>query len=107
MEIIPDQESVDVLKHRAVALLIEKGPQDQEAIGALIAWTERKEQEVEANRTPETEVAFEVERAELYFEAGLPKEAREAFIDAIDLAENHGLDNLANDIAVRVLALKI
>ncbi len=102
MEDEPNQESIDVLKQRAIDLLKEKGP---EALVALVAWTERREQEVESNRNPETEVAFEVERAQLYIDSGLVEEGRQAMEDAYLLACNLELEEESHKIAERILAL--
>ena len=98
-------ESIDTLKQRAIDLIQEKGPKNPDALEALVVWTERKEQEVEASRTPENEVAFEMERAQLYLDAGLRDEAHQAFEDAYLLACNYEMEDISHKIAERILSL--
>ncbi len=105
MEDIPNIEDLDALRSRVVDMLKERGPEDQEAIDMLIEWTKRKEQEVELNRTPESEVEFEKERAQLYLDAGLVDDAKQAFEDAYLLACNLGLEEESHRIAERILSL--
>ncbi len=88
-----------------VAALKTKGIEDTETRGLLVAWTEKREQKVEQAGTREAQVEFEIERAELYKEAGLVDEALVAFEDILTIVTNEGLEELVIKIREKIFSL--
>ena len=100
MESGPNQESMerDVL----VDALKTKGIDDVEARELLVAWTEKQEQKVETIGTREAQIQFEIDRAELYIEAGFKDDGIQALEDALTIATNEGLEDLVKLIEERL-----
>lgn len=102
-----DGLSEDVDKQELISALREKGKDDPETFEMLQLWLETKEAEVDqAGRTDDAVIAFELERAELYFLSGYTDFAAEAFDDAETFAEQTGrLDLRDKVIAERIKIL--
>lgn len=86
IEKTPEQQLIHLLK--------ERGSEDPEAKGLLIAWTLEQEKQVEASADPEASIQFNLRRARLYFEAGFVDEALENFESARTQAWNEHRDEL-------------
>src|SRR4051812_22887601 len=74
-------ESID--RTRVVEILKAKGFEDPESREIMIAWSEKREAEVSAEGTREAQVNFEIERAEIYRDAGNIEYAAGAYEDAL------------------------
>jgi len=103
MEQIPNQESQE--RVTLIEALRTKGIEDKETLEMLIAWTEKKEQEVERIGTREAQLDFEIDRAELYREAGLIEEALQALDDALMIATNEGLGEYSKKIEEKIASI--
>lgn len=96
-------ESVE--KATLIALLKERGIDDGETKEMLVRWTEEQEKKVEALGTREAQVEFEIERAELYLDSGFREEGVQTLEDALMIAAQEGLDELAEKIENKLSAL--
>ena len=103
MEQFPNQESQE--RADLAEVLKTKGIEDKEVLEMLIAWTERKEQEVERIGTREAQLNFEMERAELYLKAGLIEEAIQALDDAYSIASKEGLSEYVKKIEEKIASI--
>ena len=103
MEQFPNQESQE--RADLAEVLKIKGIEDKEVFEMLSNWTERKEQEVERIGTQEAQLEFEIERAELYLEAGLIQEAIQALDDAYIIASNEGLSEYVKKIEEKIASI--
>ena len=73
------------------ALFKERGIDDAEARDLLTQWTISKEAEVEKVGTREAQIDFEIERAQLYKDAGFDLIAFQTLEDALIIAEHEEL----------------
>lgn len=103
MEGIPNQELVS--REVLVGVLKERGLDDAETREMLIRWTEEQERIVEQEGTREAQLNFEIQRAELYCDAGFIEDGRQAFEDALTIAIQEGLDSFVNQIEQKLSTL--
>lgn len=94
-----DGLSEDVDKQELISALKEKSRDDPETFEMLQSWLGTKEAKVDqAGRTDDTVIAFELERAELYFLSGYTDFAAEVFDDAETFAEQTGRLDLRDKV---------
>jgi hypothetical protein len=77
--------------------VLTKGVGDPEGMAALVEWTKRWEERVEALGQDER-AKFEVERGKLYLELGETDSAYDSFDAAMTIAEHSGMEGLAGEI---------
>ncbi len=87
----PRREYVDVSDKSVIDMLKEKGLEDSESLALLDSWTTERQAELDKRFTQQGHVDMEIRRAKIYRDAGYEQHAREAFTDAIDLANNYNL----------------
>ncbi len=104
MENIPNPEQLE--RQTLIETLRTRGFEDAESKQLMIAWCERREAEVSAEGTREAQVNFEIERAEIYQEAGSIEDALVALEDAFTIATQEGLDELAHTIEEKIASLQ-
>ena len=105
MEGAPNEE--DPTEFDIIAQAIkEKGSEDPETREALIAWTIKQEETIEAIEDREAhalaKIAFERTRARLYKIAGYSDAGLQTLQDAREIAGNERLDDLAGEIALEI-----
>lgn len=103
MEGFSNQESVS--REVLVEVLKERGLDDIETREMLIRWTEEQERIVEQEGTREAQLNFEIQRAELYLDAGFVDDGRQALEDALTIAVQEGLDSFVDQIEQKLSVL--
>ncbi|MBX4200355.1 hypothetical protein KW790_02770 [Candidatus Parcubacteria bacterium] len=83
-----------------------KGLEDPETREMLIKWTEDKENEVEREGTRDAQINFELERAQLYLDAGYTDDAMQTLKDAMDIATNENRDDLVELVQQKIDSLQ-
>lgn len=104
-----NQESIESLKQRVVEALRQKGLEDPESIQLFTEWAKKQEAQVESagsvEQSREIQIRFEIERADIYNDAGFKSEAAVALEDARTIASNEGLDSLQKEIEQKLNSL--
>ncbi|HEY9585333.1 MAG TPA: hypothetical protein VJJ02_01935 [Candidatus Paceibacterota bacterium] len=93
IEVNQNTEKEPATKEQVVQALREQSPEAREL---LQQWTIAREAKVENNL--ESRIKFELERAELYGEAGFEDDADLSIDAAIEQAENEGRPDLVEEI---------
>jgi hypothetical protein len=88
-----NQEKESLSKEEVAALLREQHPDSK---AELLRWTTARESQVENNL--ESRVQFELDRADLYFQAGLIEDFDVSIDAAIEQAEQEGRNDVAQQI---------
>lgn len=87
----PRRENMAVSDESVIVLLKENGLEDPQVLALLDRWTTERQAELDNKFIEQGHVDMEIRRARIYRAAGYEQQAREAFIDAIDLAKNYRL----------------
>lgn len=82
-----------------IELLREKGVQDLEAASHLQEWCMRRESAAEqAEDYPRAQIQIMIDRARLYYEAGLLDDAKQDYLDALEYANYMNMNGVSEEI---------
>lgn len=71
---------------------------NEKTIEVYSQWELERQQELRAaDRTSGAQIRLELERAQLFFDAGMREEADVAYNDALTIAENEGLEHIISE----------
>lgn len=91
----PEQKS---LRDQVLVAILAHG-MEEKTIELYMRWASERQQELEAaDITSGAKIKFELERAQLFFDAGMLDDADEAYNDAVTMANHEGLEHLLNDL---------
>jgi hypothetical protein len=77
-----------------IVKLHEKGSNDPEVHGALLAWCKNEEAKVDRVNTSRASIEFNLKRAKLYRAAGYDDDAMESLESVREAAHNEGAEDL-------------
>lgn len=87
----PEQKS---LRDQVLEAILAHG-MEEKTIELYMRWELERQQELEAiDPTSGARIKFELERAQLFFDAGMLGDADDAYNDAVTIAVNEGLEHL-------------
>lgn len=87
----PEQKS---LRDQVLDAIIAHG-MEEKTIELYMRWESERQREIRAaDPTSGADIKFELERAQLFFDAGVLDDANEVYNEAVSMAEHEGLEHL-------------